>query len=259
MARPIVVDSFMINNELDMLECRLTEIGDAVDYVIAVEANVDHQDHPKPYHLTENLSRFDAWKDKLIVVRATGLPTIAENPDAWAREHAQREHVATGLVEVGAQSDWVIMHGDLDEIPKAVVVRNLRPPGYVALAQRGHFWSLRWQYPIAWHGTVAARLGHVDSFGAMRDRRNFAPKLPDAGWHLSWLPTDNRSTEESATAKVRSFCHGEVEDRILNGLKSGHFIQQGYHVDGVRMTRCEIDHTYPKWIRDGKHPESWAQ
>lgn len=254
MARPIVVDSFMINSELDMLECRLTEIGDAVDYMIAVEADVDHQDHPKPYYLSENLSRFDAWKDKLIVVRATGLPTLAQDPDAWAREHAQREHVATGLLEVGAQSDWVILHGDLDEIPKAVVVRNLRPSGYVSLAQRGHFWSLRWQYPIAWHGTVAARLGHVDSFGAMRDRRNFAPKLPDAGWHLSWL-----GTPEQAMKKVGSFCHPEVEDRIVTGLASNSFLEAGVHVDGVKMLRVEIDHTFPKWIRDGKHPESWAQ
>lgn len=253
MSRPKIVDTFMFNNELDMLECRLTEIGDAVDYVIAVEADVDHQDHPKPYHLTDNLSRFDAWADKLIVVRATGLPTIAENPDAWAREHAQREGVATGLLEVGAETDWVILHGDCDEIPKALVVRNLRPDGYRSLAQRGHFWSLRWQYPYAWHGTVAARLGHIDSFGAMRDRRNTCRAIPDAGWHLSWL-----GTAEQAMTKVGSFCHPEVEERIVSGLASNRFLADGIHVDGVRMSRVELDGSYPKWIRDGKHPESWA-
>jgi hypothetical protein len=32
----VIIDTFMINNELDMLQCRLEEIGDAVDYMVAV-------------------------------------------------------------------------------------------------------------------------------------------------------------------------------------------------------------------------------
>ena len=58
---PLVIDTFPLNDELDILEMRLTEIGDAVDFVVAVEADVTHQDRPKPYHLTENLERFDRW------------------------------------------------------------------------------------------------------------------------------------------------------------------------------------------------------
>jgi flavin reductase (DIM6/NTAB) family NADH-FMN oxidoreductase RutF len=45
MSRPRVVDCFPFNNELDMLECRLTELYDAVDAFVLVEARVDHQDH----------------------------------------------------------------------------------------------------------------------------------------------------------------------------------------------------------------------
>ena len=63
MSRPLRIDTFPIHDELDMLECRLTEIFDAVDYVVAVEADVTHQDSPKPFYVTENLARFDAFKD----------------------------------------------------------------------------------------------------------------------------------------------------------------------------------------------------
>ena len=36
MSRPVVVDAFPFNNELDILECRLIELYDAVDYFVLV-------------------------------------------------------------------------------------------------------------------------------------------------------------------------------------------------------------------------------
>lgn len=247
-----VIDSFMFNNELDLLECRLVEIADAVDYVVAVEADVDHQDHPKPFHLSENLDRFEQWQDKLVVVRATGLPTARDFPDPWAREHAQREYTFQALRELDVQPDDVILHGDLDEIPTAVACRNVRPKGFVSFTQRGHFWSCRWLYG-PWQGTVAARARDIRTFGAMRDARNITPtRLPNAGWHLSWL-----GGGEVARAKVGSFCHPEVEARIIDGLADESFLRDGIHVDGVKMTRCEVDRSFPKWIREGRCPESW--
>lgn len=250
--KPLVIDSFMVNNELDMLECRLTEIADAVDFVVAVEADVDHQDHPKPFHLSDNLDRFTDWKDKLVVVKATGLPTVEEDPDPWAREHGQREYVRFGLNDIGIRPDDVVMHGDVDEIPTALVARNLRPHGFISCTQRGHFWSCRWLYPSPWFGTVAGRAGDITSFGAMRDMRNIARKLPNAGWHLSWL-----GGADVAMAKVGSFCHPEVHDRIKEGLAADRFLQQGIHVDGQVMTRCEIDNTFPRYVHEGRCPESW--
>lgn len=250
-----VIDTFMLNNELDMLECRLTEIGDAVDHVVVVEANTDHQGHPKPYHLTENLDRFAEWKDKLVVVRAVNLPDPVEFPDPWAREHAQREWVAEGLGWLNVDPDDVVLHGDVDEIPTAVVARNLRPRGYVALEQRGHFWSCRWQYPQPWPGTVAARASAIYSFAQMRTLRTAVKTFPGmSGWHLSWL-----GGAEVALAKVGSFCHPEVEDRIRNGLTADQFLRDGVHVDGVQMVRCEVDASFPRYIRDGRCPDSWVQ
>lgn len=247
----MIFDSFMFNNELDMLECRLYELESIPNLVhVAVEANVDHQDHPKPYHLSENLDRFDRWKDRLRVVQAKGLPTFEDDPDPWAREHAQREFACLGM-EDAAFTD-VVLHGDVDEIPTVLVTRNVRPQGFVSFMQRGHFWSCRWLYPEPWFGTVAGRVRDVSSFGAMRDTRNIAKKIPNGGWHLSWL-----GGADAALTKVGSFCHPEVKDRIVDGLASDQFLRHGFHVDGQRMSRCEIDASFPKWIRDGLCPESW--
>jgi hypothetical protein len=247
-----VFDTFMINNELDMLECRLVELEDVPNLMhIAVEADVDHQDHPKPYYLTENRDRFAPWKERVVVVRVTGLPSAVDAPDPWAREHAQREHVADALGYAAA--DDVVLHGDIDEIPTALVARNIRPQGIVALEQRGHFWSCRWQYPIPWRGTVAGRAGDITSFARMRDARNVAKPLPDAGWHLSWL-----GGPDIAMAKIGSFCHPEVRDRIIKGLADNQFLRDGVHVDGVKMQRCEIDRTFPRYVYEGRCPDSWT-
>ena len=278
--RPLVVDTFPVHDELDLLECRLTEIAGAVDYVIAVEADVTHQDQPKPYYLSENMDRFAAWKDKLIVVRATGLPTVADDPDPWARELAQRGYICDALDELDLADDDIILHGDVDEIPTALHARNVRPvPGwFVSFEQRLHSFAIDWLHPDPWYGTVAARAATVralgdnlNCFARMRDRRNrhmWQPGNPegdwmfwrnnpahilrDAGWHFSWI-----GGQEAAFRKLAAFCHPEVRDIIEEGLTQDVFIREGWHADGRRMYPCDVDDTYPKWIRDGNAPASW--
>lgn len=263
MTRPLVIDAFMYHDEADILECRLTELFDAVDWFVLVDANVTHQDSLKPSYYLEEKDRFAPWADKIIHVFAKGLPPKTLAPDPWAREHAQREFISKGLARIPRLAmDSIVMQSDVDEIPTAVVARNIRPPGFYALPQRGHFWSLRWRYPYPWMGTVVGRAGNITSFGVMRDIRNTAPSPPGidhAGWHLSWLPKGESSSAETAIEKVGFFCHPEVTDRIIAGVEGDRFLREGIHVDGVKMDRCEVDGSFPKWIRDGRCPKSWLQ
>lgn len=249
-----VWDSFMVNDELDMLECRISELETVPDLVhVAVEADVDHQDHPKPYVLSENLDRFAPWKDRLVVVRATDLPTAADAPNPWAREHAQREWTRAAL-EV-ANPDDVVLHGDLDEIPTALVTRNIvhmQPNRAFAFEQKLYSFALDWFHPEPWYGTVAARIKGITSFGAMRDFRNTIPALPNAGWHFSWM-----GGREQTLKKLDSFCHPEIAGRTRAGIEEDLWMSQGFHVDGTKMLPVDVDETYPKWIREGNAPTAW--
>lgn len=247
----MIYDTFPFFNELDMLECRLTELGDLVDVFVAVEADVDHQGHPKPYILTENLDRFAVWGDKLRVVRATGLPTVAEAPNAWSREQAQREYVSQAMTD--ASLDDVVYHGDVDEIPNRTVIRNLRPRGFVSNLQRGLFWALDWEYPDLWEGTVAARVRDVESFAVMRNSRRLNRQFVKGGWHFSWM-----GGAEAHIAKAHAFCHPEIIPVLDKSLAEGHtFLAEGKHTDGKQLRPVEVDDTYPKWVRDGNAPDSW--
>lgn len=268
MTRPLIIDTFPFHDEFDILECRLVELYDAVDWFVLVEADVTHQDRPKPYYYLDNQDRFARWKDKIIPVQATGLPTAVTDPDPWARELTQRAHVQTGLDRIGATATDIVLHGDVDEIPTAIAARNVRPkPGwFVAFEQRLHCFAVDWFHPDVWCGTMAATVetvhaltDTVNGFARLRDRRNGAPypalhvtNLPDAGWHLSWL-----GGRERALHKLGAFCHPEVADRILTGLEDDRFYREGWHVDGRRMAAVDVDGSWPKWIREGNAPNSW--
>jgi hypothetical protein len=270
MSRPLRIDTFPIHDELDMLECRLTEIFDAVDYVVAVEADVTHQDSPKPFYVTESLARFDAFKDKLIVVRASGLPTMEQDPDPWARELSQREHVATGLSQIGVSANDILLHGDVDEIPRAMHVRMVNPaPGwFTSFHQSLHCFAVDWLHPDPWFGTVAGRAGSVmaltdnlNPFARMRDKRNrwsqpgsyVEPQpLVESGWHLTWL-----GGRDAGLKKLGSFCHPEIADRTQVGLEADLYYRDGWHVDGRRQKAVDVDDTFPKWIREGHAPAAW--
>lgn len=253
MNAPRVFDTFMFNNEFDVLSCRLYELRDVPHVVhVAIEADVDHQDHRKPYHLTENRERFAEYGDRLRIVRAHGLPTVAENPDPWARELAQREWAFDGMRD--AEPGDIVLHGDVDEIPNALGVRNVRPSGYVAFDQTLFCFAVDWLHPERWRGTVAARYASVSSLGYLRSARNMAPAMPGAlaGWHLSWL-----GGRDAALAKLGSFCHPEIADRTLDGLRRDEYLTSGYHVDGKRLIPVDVDRTWPQYVYERKCPASW--
>jgi hypothetical protein len=247
-----IYDAFPMHDELDLLECRLVELQDIPNLVhVIVEADVTHQDNPKPSYFLDNRERFAPWKDRIVHVWATGLPTLKEDSDPWAREHAQREWISQGLQD--AEPDDVVMQSDLDEIPTAVAARNVRPQGFVAFDMTLYCFAVDWQHPERWRGTVAARVGQVNSFGGMRDARNVAKPLPDAGWHLSWL-----GGREANLHKLGAFCHPEVADRIHAGLADGNrFYDDGWHVDGKKLTPVEVDRTWPRWVYERQCPDNW--
>lgn len=256
--------------EMLLLECRLTELYDVMDHFVIVEADVDHQNRPKPYRFLEQSDRFDAWKDKIEYVQASGLPDSPHLENPWAREHAQREWIGKGLEDLDADDDDIVFQSDADEIPSILAARNTRPTrdGMFSLQQRGHFWAIDWLYPQPWNGTVVARWGGIKTlatqrragpFAAMRDSRNSNKAVP-GGWHFSWL-----GGPEAARKKIGSFCHPEVEEEIRLGQAPSpeECYTLGRHVDFKRvgpMIPVEVNHSWPKWMQSPENvPTSWRR
>jgi len=136
--RSVIVDSFMFNNEFDILLVRLRELAQVVDYFVLVEANVSHSGLPKQALFAEHAHLFSAFAPQLVRVQLDEVDyraaTAAAPPSKvnWAWEEHSRAAIARGLQLVEhlmqrklASSDIVIVT-DVDEVPSRTFVRGLR-------------------------------------------------------------------------------------------------------------------------------------
>jgi len=134
-----IYDCFTFFNELELLEIRLSELDDHVDYFVIVEAKKTHSGEEKELYFANNKKRFSKWSKKiihivvdfpnlnlldnmLIKMEKTKLYNIARwftvnlGLGRWKLENYQRTSINQGLKK--AKEEDIIMVSDLDEIPR---------------------------------------------------------------------------------------------------------------------------------------------
>jgi glycosyl transferase family 17 len=241
-----VWDAFLFCDELDLLECRLTELDDAVYRHVLVEAPFTHQGDPKPLHYQDNRDRFAPWADKIIHV-------VADLPGGTPkeRENAQREAAWKGL-EAYRPGD-ILLHGDVDEIPRADICQDMENR---VTAMRLHILAVNLLDPGWWPGMTGAA-GRV-RLNSMRDGRFAVPRkdvIYDGGWHFSWL-----GGPEAIRSKVRSFMHPEMRARVDT---TGPEVMYRDRInpreeEGSRtLLLTDIDGSWPRYMRERRGPKSW--
>ena len=144
----VIVDAFLINNELDALEARMYELYHVVDYFAVAESAYSHRGVRKPRLLEQSLERFGPFLDKLVILdpdeecepymNFVGAkrsrfsdPKLCKQDD-WDIQISLRDCVWPLLKkkidrpESPLPDDAMIMFGDLDEIPAAPIVKHIR-------------------------------------------------------------------------------------------------------------------------------------
>jgi beta-1,4-mannosyl-glycoprotein beta-1,4-N-acetylglucosaminyltransferase len=149
-----IYDSFLFYNELDILEIRLNELNNVVDYFILVESSVTHQGQSKPFIFDENKERFAKFADKIIHIKVTDTPDdfsvipteFEDTPDGrflkdtwdfiqttpsfdrftqphYGRIFFQRECQKRGMFNCSDED--IILSSDVDEIPNPEYLSRL--------------------------------------------------------------------------------------------------------------------------------------
>ncbi len=261
-----VFDTFLfsgIGTELDMLECRLTELEDCgIERHVIVEGTLTFQGNPKPLTFQANRERFRRWQDRIEYVAFTpGTRQPGKQPgDHWAREHASRQATWRGLT--GAEAGDVIIHGDVDEIPTPAAVASLRAHAdeirpCKLLARWANFavdWLMPSQYP--WTAPSVMLFGQLADLTDLRERGwPLWPYAVPGSWHLTWL-----GGREAISEKVGCFSHPEAASWISPGNDQGQFYERG--VNWAASDRPEtpqlavdVDETWPRWIWQSWDPE----
>ncbi len=247
-------DCFTFFNELELLELRLNELYEHVDYFVLAEAPVTFKRQTKPLVYETNKSRFEKFHDKIIHLVIDDMP-VSTNP--WDLEHFQRNALRRGFET--ASMDDIIIISDADEIIKpatAAALRNLRGFTQIQMTMYQYYLNLREQH--GWTKVFAFShdlLEQINDFNWVRTSQEdsfhrFAgdhQKLPEAGWHFTYLGGPSKIRD-----KLSAFSHNEawfehmlapggIETHIVAGFEVGNF----WHLNRF----CEIDESYPDFVR----------
>jgi beta-1,4-mannosyl-glycoprotein beta-1,4-N-acetylglucosaminyltransferase len=136
-----IYDCFPFYNELDLLELRLTELYDYVNYFVLVEANSTHQGNPKPYYFEENKERYAQWADKIIHIKVDDMPN---HSDAWVNEAHHRNQIVRGLAD--ADADDLVVISDLDEIVRPAALEYMKSSNQSIFALRMSLHNFKFNY-----------------------------------------------------------------------------------------------------------------
>lgn len=250
---------FMFYDELDWLECQLTETYDQMHRYILIEATLDHQGHPKPLHYDSNKQRFAQWSDKIVHIIVRDLPTLEQSGNHWDRERQQRDAAMPYLFEHAAPEDLVI-NMDVDEIPSQVTM-TAEPDGIRGLRLSNHLFAVDWYAEMNVMGSLIPMrcldrsMSPSELSGAVqgglswiREHRNDYPFIDNAGWHFSWVggPDEYR-------AKNRRSPHVEHSaSRMAPGAP-----EHSYEHGGGGQVPVDVGADWPRYIRERRCPESW--
>lgn len=234
-------DCFPFFNELELLEVRLGELNDVVDYFVLVESIETQRGDLKVLFFEENRERFAPYLDKIIHVAVR-----ERHPEfsLWEREHYQRNCIKRGLSK--CRDGDVILISDLDEIPRKSSLEEAK-----GLLKNGHEEAVTFRMPdFHFHMnrrmktpsifcTVATTYGKLKKKEPQfyRSRNTKWHPLFDAGWHFSWL-----GGRERIRKKMHSIVEGRDSSEEVTDAEIDAYI--------ASVPIVQIDETFPQYVLD---------
>ena len=92
-----IIDCFLFYNELDMLEFRLTELNEHVNYFFILDSDFDFAGNKKDSIFELNKNRFDSWKEKIIRIDCPEL-TIELFNQINTEKYTQYKNLSTDII-----------------------------------------------------------------------------------------------------------------------------------------------------------------
>ncbi|HET6185201.1 MAG TPA: discoidin domain-containing protein [Acetobacteraceae bacterium] len=253
-AAPRVFDTFIFYNELDLLELRLKEHWDAVDFFVLCEATRTFRGEPKRLWFADNRDRFAEYLPKIIHVVVDDMP---DGVSAWERERFQRQATCRGMA--AARDSDVMLVSDCDELFTAAAIAAAREAGHLVLFDMPmfQFYMNMQAIPEGWCKAFGFPWGMRAEIGDFHDARlqaaRFAERFPgratilkNAGWHFTFLGGAERVRE-----KLSAYSHGEWWQTAM--LEPGRAERQMMELrdvgDGRQLRFRSVDASFPRTVQ----------
>lgn len=242
-----IYDTFLFNNELDLLEIRLNILENHVDYFVLIEAKETFTGLDKPLYYLENKERFEKWNQKIIhfVVKnddenlwnySRNSPNVGAGEHFWIREFYQKENI---LKAFQADDNDIIFVSDLDEIwnpdrvnPNLLDFSNNNVYRPIQTAYHYYLNNRSDQNIHGWVGTRVGKFSILKNAGVNHFRTEmFTRSIPisNGGWHFT-----NIGNSDFIKQKLNSYSHQEynredvvefIEESINNNVD---FLNRGF-------------------------------
>lgn len=236
-----IIDSFLFNNELDLLEVRLNYLSPYVDYFIITEASETFNGTPKELNYLKNIQRYKKFRSKIIHNVIKEIPKDFSNfvkPDKrftdyhlsyphkhfgeplinqlrqFQREVYQRDSQINGICKIARLDDLLIL-GDLDEIPNHRILVDIKQVSipdsqHVNLAMNWYMYHFNTKFNKEWFGIRICKYSYLDdkSIDLLRypleDRRLQKFKIiENGGWHFSFFGGEKKIKEKLNAANYQ--------------------------------------------------------
>jgi beta-1,4-mannosyl-glycoprotein beta-1,4-N-acetylglucosaminyltransferase len=216
-----IYDCFVFYNELDLLEIRLNELNDVVDYFVLVEGEKTFQNNNKILYYNENKNNENLikFKDKIIHII---VPANEFNDNSWHNEEQQFVSIQNGLIN--ADENDIIIVGTLDEIPKSSTIKKLKNESFNSvgyLLQKFYYFFLDTKYEIwhqgdFWYGNLVTPRKHIgpNLYHFFLERQRGQNIINDGGWHFSFM-----GDYKAAVDKINSYAHTEFKHLTEDNIK----------------------------------------
>lgn len=263
----------MFFNELDLLELRLMELYDHVDYFVLVEGNKTHVRNDKEFIFEKNKGRFAPWIDKIIHIKVEDFPPDVPNNEQFL-ENYHRNQISRGLAGIAEPGDR-IMVSDVDEIPNMEIVKqHLDYPGWFHFKCNLFYYYVNNQLAIGFGGVVMSPYELMVSPQRMRmmairknawsDSRGCENVIVNTGWHYSYLCGGDA---ERVKFKASNILEGHRTEEAVGSVEAvAEKIKNHQDLYNRRSSRykqavVDISNNKPKsldrWL--SKHPEYYYQ
>ena len=247
-----IIDCFIFYNELDMLNLRLHELNDVVDYFILVEANKTHANNDKEYLFEKNKEKYDKFLHKIIHIKVDDMPVrnFTTNTGNWDREHYQRNQIKRGLDQLDLNDEDIIILCDVDEIPKVDTITNIKNSKINTIYKlEMDFYYYNFQnkmegfWPLARifnYGSIK-NTQYIDYLTNIRSLKNFNNNntIKNGGWHLSYF-----GNVDFIVNKIKEFAHQEFNtEKIVNKKDLQTLINSNkdlFYRHGIKMNKTEF-------------------
>lgn len=243
----IFVDTFLFNNEFEMLDIRLSIMDSYTDLWVIAEGNRTLTGIEKPYYLSDNLDYYRCrYGDRFRIIQVD----LHEIDLPWDRSTHSRRMIQQGLIDL--EYDAIVSHSDLDEVinPEKLldivsyVTKKGAPVSCNLQMYVGQFDRF---CPRIWAGNVVAR---KDMFGdpnylykgasTKRKRRQHCVVFPDiAGWHWTWIGNDEVIKKKTQSTIAP---YGRDPDQVLKDLRNN-------------KTHRAVNHKIYTVLHDPEYPE----